>query len=315
MITIRPITHVMGMSLLILLFSACKEEESQLEKWRRVEDEKITKYLADKNISAIKDPSGIYYEVLKENEAGQAVHTNDIISVFYDIKTLEGKQLEKTTDSLAPVLFLHNYQSVIPLGLDYGVHLMKQGEKFRFYIPSALAYGDYKSDDFEPNTIFIVELEVAGIQTLSDRNNLEMDSLKAYLTNNAIDEEEALTSGLFYKQKEEGTGDFPKDYSAVKIHYECRYLDSTLIDKSNPSLPVVIELNGGYIVKGLKEGILKMKKGGKSTLIMPSKLAFGGSIQVLPASVRDELLEDKILLSKVLPFAPLIYEVELVDVN
>ncbi|UII31685.1 FKBP-type peptidyl-prolyl cis-trans isomerase [Fulvivirga ulvae] len=315
MATIRPIVHVIGMSLLISFFSSCKEEETQLERWRREEDEKITKYLTDKNISAIKDASGIYYEVLTENAQGKAVRTNDIISVFYNIKTLEDKQLEKTTDSLAPVMFLHDYQSVIPLGLDYAVHLMKTGEKFRFYMPSTLAYGDYNADDFDANTILIIELHVVSTQTLDERYNQEMKELREYLTSNAITDKEELSSGLIFNQKQAGTGVQPTGQSRVKIHYECRYLDSTLVDKTNPSQPVTIDLYGGYIVKGLKEGILKMKKGGKATLVMPSKLAFGGSIQVLPSSVRDELLQDKILLTRVLPFSPLVYEVELVDTN
>lgn len=313
--TIKPIVHVIGISLLILSFSACKEEETELEKWRREEDEKITKYLAENEISATKDASGIYYEVLVENPQGQSVRTNDIISVFYDMKTLSGKQLEKTTDSLAPVMFLHDYQSVIPLGLDYAAHLMRVGEKYRFYIPSTLAYGDYKADDFEANTTFIMELEVEGVQTLNERYNAEMKELRDYLTSKPIPDKEELSSGLIYKQKEEGTGVQPSAQSIVRIHYECRYLDSTLVDKTSSGKPVVIDLNGGYIVKGLKEGILKMKEGGKSTLIMPSKLAFGGSVQVFPASVRDELQQDQILLTRVLPFSPLIYDVELVDAN
>ncbi|MBL6444732.1 FKBP-type peptidyl-prolyl cis-trans isomerase [Fulvivirga sp. 29W222] len=315
MITIRPITYVIGMSLLISFFTSCKEEETQLERWRREEDEKITKYLTDNNISATKDASGIYYEVLGENAQGRTVKTNDIISVFYDIKTLEGKLLEKTTDSLAPVMFLHDYRSVIPLGLDYAVHLMKEGEKYRFYIPSSLAYGEYKSDDFDANSIFIIELQVADVQTLEERNSEEVKALGEYLTSNAVTNKEELSSGLIYNQKIQGTGIQPTSQSRVKIHYECRYLDSTLVDKTNPSQPVIIDLNGGYIVKGLKEGILKMKEGGKSTLIMPSKLAFGGSIQVFPASVREELIQDQVLLTRVLPFSPLVYEVELVDTN
>ncbi|GAA0192890.1 hypothetical protein GCM10009122_55750 [Fulvivirga kasyanovii] len=315
MITIRPIAHVIGMSLLVSIFSSCKEEETQLERLRREEDEKITKYLSDKSISATKDASGIYYEVLEENPQGETVRTNDIISVFYDIKTLEGKQLEKTTDSLAPVRFLHDYKSVIPLGLDYAVHLMKTGERFRFYIPSTLAYGDYKADDFDANSIFIMELEVAGVQTIDERYNEEMKELREYLDAKAVTDKEELSSGLIYNQTLQGTGTQPTSMSRVKIHYECRYLDSTLVDKTNPSQPVSIDLNGGYIVKGLKEGILKMKEGGKATFVMPSKLAFGGSIQVFPSSVRDELVQDQILLTRILPFSPLLYNVELVDTN
>lgn len=309
---------LVGSSVLIILLNACGFEESELEKRRKADDEAISHYLAENDIEAMRDPSGLYYEVLRENPQGRDVKLDDVVSIYYDMKTLEGEEIESSEDSIA-IRFAHDFQSIIPVGLDYAVQLMSKGEKFRFYVPSVLAYGDYGAPDhFDPNTIFIIEVEVVDIQDEDDVNELELDSIRHYISllpQNEAEQVQSFPSGLFYQQLEEGMGRAPFDYSTVSFYYERRYMDSTLLEKTNTGYPVTLTLGRGYAVKGLEEGILRMKKGGRALLVMPSKIAFGASIQVVPSNVRDQLLEDGILLTKVQPYSPIVYEVELVDVQ
>jgi len=48
---------------------------------------------------------------------------------------------------------------------------------------------------------------------------------------------------------------------------------------------------------------------------MPSRLAFGMSVQILPRQLRDELVETGEFEPSARPYSPLIYEVELLSVD
>lgn len=307
--------RVSGMVFPIMFLMACGLEESDYEKMRQREDNAIKAYLNTNNITATRDPSGMYYQQLVEKPQGEEVDVNDVLSIYYDMQTLEGVHVGKTTDSLAPVQFKHDYQSIIPIGIDYGVQLMNKGEKYRFFIPSSIAYGNYGAADYFPSeSIFIIDVELVNIQTESQIHAAEMAAIQNYIADNEFENVTAFPSGLQYKVLEEGDGSKALDNSKVIFHFERRYLDGTVIEKTETDKPVTVWLNSG-VVPGLKEGILQMKEGGKSMLIMPSKIAFGESIQVLPTGIRQKLIEEQIILTKAIPYAPLIYEVELVDVR
>ena len=69
------------------------------------------------------------------------------------------------------------------------------------------------------------------------------------------------------------------------------------------------------MIEGFEEGIELMQEGEKALLIMPSNLAYGESFQVVPAQIREDLIDKELIRESVEPFSPLIFEVELVDVN
>lgn len=290
-------------------------EESEYEKIVEQDDVRIRTYLEENNINATKDQSGIYYEVLSENASGEPVEVNKVVSLFYKMSTLDGSLVDSNMGSLNPVMFGHDYNHLIPQGLDYGVNLMRSGEKYRFYIPSHLAYDNYGNTDFfDANSIFIIETEVADVQSADEVNSAELDSIERYIARESLQNVEAFSSGLHYKTLEPGEGDTPNEFSLVAINFVRKYLDGTVIESTGND-PVTLQLSAGQAVEGLEEGLLQMKEGEKALLMMPSDIAFGTSLQVLPTSLRDDLVKENIINAKVEPFSPVMYEVELVEVN
>ena len=81
--------------------------------------------------------SGLQYIVLKEGTGNQPVATSNV-EVHYHGTTPDGIVFDSSVDRGEPISFGLN--QVIP-GWTEGVQLMKEGAKYRFFIPQELAYG------------------------------------------------------------------------------------------------------------------------------------------------------------------------------
>ncbi len=81
-------------------------------------------------------------------------------------------------------------------------------------------------------------------------------------------------SGLQYKIEKEGDGKSPKASDTVLVHYKGTLLDGKEFDSSyKRNEPIEFPLSG--VIAGWTEGLQLLKEGGKATLYIPSKLAYG----------------------------------------
>ena len=81
--------------------------------------------------------SGLQYEVLQEG-TGRQPSASDTVEVHYRGTLTDGTQFDSSYDRGQTIEF--PLRGVIP-GWTEGVQLMKEGAKYRFTIPSDLAYG------------------------------------------------------------------------------------------------------------------------------------------------------------------------------
>jgi FKBP-type peptidyl-prolyl cis-trans isomerase len=96
-----------------------------------------------------------------------------------------------------------------------------------------------------------------------------------------------------------GKGPAAKSGDKVKVHYTGTLLDGTKFDSSlDRKEPFEFTLGAGGVIKGWDEGVVGMKKGGKRKLTIPSDKAYGtrGSPPKIP------------------PNAPLVFEIELIEI-
>lgn len=84
-------------------------------------------------------------------------------------------------------------------------------------------------------------------------------------------------SGVFYISTLEGTGKAMRFDSTdlVTFNYRGYLIDGTEFDKSDAGKPITVPLRS--LIPGFQVGLLKMKKGGKATFIIPSDLAYGSN--------------------------------------
>lgn len=106
---------------------------------------------------------------------------------------------------------------------------------------------------------------------------------------------EKTPSGLLFEVIQEGEGEMPTEGDIVLVNYTGSFLDGEVFNATQPGEPTVFEVSG--TIPGFREGLKKMKKGGRYRLYMDSDLGYGdrGVMGVIPGG------------------AAVVFDVELVD--
>ena len=107
--------------------------------------------------------SGLQYEVLQEGDGAAKPKASDVVQVKYTGKLLDGKVFDSTDKNGGQPIDI-NLGAVIK-GWTEGIQLMSKGAKYRFYIPSELAYGDQGAGGEIPGGATIIfDVELVGIK-------------------------------------------------------------------------------------------------------------------------------------------------------
>jgi peptidyl-prolyl cis-trans isomerase len=120
-----------------------KQEERQraeaAEKYKGAKSEG-EKYLSEnaKKEGVVTLPSGLQYQVLKEGN-GKSPKATDKVVCHYEGMLIDGTMFDSSVQRGEPATFPLN--GVIA-GWTEGLQLMKEGAKYRFYIPYQLGYGE-----------------------------------------------------------------------------------------------------------------------------------------------------------------------------
>lgn len=104
--------------------------------------------------------SGLQYLVLKEGQ-GKSPKVNSTVKVDYEGRLIDGTVFDSSIARNQPASF---QVSQVIQGWTEGLQLMKEGAKYRFFIPANLAYGQIGSGDaIEPNSTLIFDVELIEI--------------------------------------------------------------------------------------------------------------------------------------------------------
>lgn len=103
--------------------------------------------------------TGLQYEVISEGD-GASPTAEDTVRVHYHGTLIDGTVFDSSVDRGEPAEFPLNR---VISGWTEGVQLMKVGSKYKFYIPSDLAYGPRATGSIKPNSTLIFEVELLDI--------------------------------------------------------------------------------------------------------------------------------------------------------
>ena len=103
--------------------------------------------------------SGLQYEVLQEG-SGKQPKAEDFVTVHYTGKLIDGTVFDSSVERGEPATF--GVTQVIP-GWVEALQLMKEGAKYRLFIPSQLAYGPQGAGPIGPNQTLIFDVELIKV--------------------------------------------------------------------------------------------------------------------------------------------------------
>lgn len=113
--------------------------------------------------------------------------------------------------------------------------------------------------------------------------------------------EEPKKSGLYFKELKKGTGSKPSKGNQVSMYYKGYLTNGITFDAvKKGEKPFTFIVGNNQVIDAWEEAVQYLNVGGKAVIICPSKLAYGGN--GVPGT-------------KVGPFEPLIFEIELLKVE
>jgi peptidylprolyl isomerase len=213
-----------------------------------------------------KTPSGLATKVLRPGTGTEHPRKQDRVRVRYTGWTTDGKMFDTSErgDNSEPAMF--GVGQVIP-GWTEALQLMVVGEKRRFWIPAALAYGEKPPGD-APAGNLTFDVDLIDLTKMPDPPAVPEDVAAPPKS------AKKTASGLAYRVLKPGTGKSPKATDSVLVHYTGWTTDGKMFDSS-----VVrgepIHFGLGQVIKGWQEGVQLMKVGEKTRFWIPGPLAYG----------------------------------------
>jgi len=105
--------------------------------------------------------SGLQYQVLERGKGTEYPTASSKVTVHYHGTLLDGTVFDSSVERNKPIGFGLNQ---VISGWTEGVQLMVVGDKFKFFIPSSLGYGDKAAGKIAPGSLLIFEVTLLEIQ-------------------------------------------------------------------------------------------------------------------------------------------------------
>lgn len=268
------------------------EEREKLQKMKEEEQSKLMDYLKNNNIAISPLASGLYYIETKKG-TGKAPESGDVLKVNFTIKTIDGFTLYSTENQPMDIEYGVPFDTK---GFDEALNYLRKGTKASLIVPSNLAFDSTgRQGIVPPYTTLLYDVELVDVKSKAqvekereaERLRAEAEASKArkeeankianYLrTNNITVAPKA--SGLYYIEKEKGTGKPVEIGKKVKVHYTLYNLSGKMIQSSKDSgQPFEFTVGQGQVIKGWDEALTYMREGAKAKIILPSEIAYGAT--------------------------------------
>jgi peptidylprolyl isomerase len=113
------------------------------------------------NSNVIETESGLQYQVVQKGEGKSHPNAKSTVEVHYHGLLLDGVVFDSSIERDQSISFPLNQ---VIRGWTEGVQLMVVGDKFKFFIPPELAYGNRATGKIPPGSLLIFEVELLAIQ-------------------------------------------------------------------------------------------------------------------------------------------------------
>ncbi len=144
----------------IALASCGKKDNFDAAAQAAADDSAIQAYLsAHPSITATKDPSGLYYQIITQGTGANATMASSI-TANYTGSLLNGTVFDKTTTNAFGPFSL----SGVIQGWQIGIPLVKAGGRIMLLIPSGLGYGNSAQGTIPANSVLLFTIDVLTVK-------------------------------------------------------------------------------------------------------------------------------------------------------
>ncbi|GAB3503144.1 FKBP-type peptidyl-prolyl cis-trans isomerase [Spirosoma knui] len=261
--------------------------------------------------------NGLKYQIHEQTEGARKGKVGDILTLHLTLLNNKDSVLRDTHKEGAPFQML---LQVPPFKGSYeeGLTMLGKGDSATFYVNADSLFTRAMQPlppGVQKGTDIGIAVKVLNVQTEDEykktqaadfekQKGVDAKVIEGYVAKNGLAGKAQKTeSGVYYVVTQAGNGPTPNRGDMVQVHYTGKLLDGKVFDssRSNPQAggkPVQFPIGVGQVIPGWEEGVMKMHKGEKATLIIPSVLAYGprGNQGIPPNSV-------------------LLFDIELVDIQ
>jgi FKBP-type peptidyl-prolyl cis-trans isomerase 2 len=294
--------------------------ESELEKAIERDDRLVKEFLERNNIQAIETPLGYYYMKEVAASTSNQIVNNDIVGVYYEIRTINGQLIESYLDeSKEPKIFKHSEGGLVPRAINFAAGLAKEGEIFTLYVPSYLGYQEYSYQQLIlPNSNLEIRIKYAKIYSEEEIKEKEEELILKYIEEKELTGFERTEEGLYIKivsTPNEGTP--AEDGDIVGFTFTLNQLgeNQPVAEGTNASNPTQISLGSESNLDFLNLSMKGLTNNTEFEVLVPSHLAFGVSTQVFPFQIRRDLFQKAYIPQVARPFEPLFFKAKIVNIR
>lgn len=172
----------------------------------------------------------------------------------------KGAKIDNNLTSATPYVFTLGSGAVLK-GLDQGVSGMKIGGQRTLVLPASLAFGASGSATVPANAGLVFDVQLTDVQTLADAPAFGV-------VDTVVGAGATASAG--------GTANVKYSahlYSSTAADHKGILVDTNTAATANFSF----KLGAGQVIAGFDQGVTGMKVGGKRTVTMPSRLAYGAT--------------------------------------
>ena len=284
--------------------------------------------LASCNSGQKKGEGGLLYQI-HEDKDGAVIKEGDFLSVNLIAKTDADSVLFNSYDTGKPISTLMP-KPQFKGDVYAGINLLSEGDSATIKVNADSAFkASPKPPGFKGKYIVyevkVVKVIAKGKLTepvfkgrvdeyfkgeAAKMKSVEPGKITKYIADNNMKATKT-ASGLSYQITKEGSGPKIAKGDTAVVNYTGKLVNGKVFDTSikevaqknktfdamRPYQPIRIPVGAGAVIPGWDEGLQLLNKGAKATMVIPSNLAYGEQG-----------------LGPVPPFAPIVFEVELVDI-
>ncbi|MCX8490279.1 MAG: FKBP-type peptidyl-prolyl cis-trans isomerase, partial [Cyclobacteriaceae bacterium] len=247
----------------------CSEEEVSLPYKDQLTKDilLIDRYLASNNVTAEADTSGLRYSIIEKGSNFRPLLI-DSIQVVYSLRLLNGQTIfSEGSNTLLLNKLIRAWRITLPL--------VGEGATVRLFVPSGLAYGNYRTGPIPANSNLIFDIELKKvIRDFASQLTRDLFTIDAFLeAENISVRKDAPNLRYVITSAGASTALAPLATDSVVLTYTARSVQTKIIVE--PEVSKGLKLNARTTLPAWKNLLPLLREKTKATVYVPSGLGYG----------------------------------------